>query len=110
MKRFVYLLAGLPVLLALACTTTVPSGSNAPSLKANQKQVFLIRVDGKTGDLTVDENGSEKTYARADNCKFYDTLQATVASGPGGVVKHDVILTLENKDGAWEVTKYEALY
>lgn len=108
MKCFGFLLLGLPFLLSLGCSTTVPSGSAPAShaLKDNQKQVLLIRVDGKTGNLTVEENGAERTYAQAAGCKYYDNPHSTIASSSlGAVMKSDVILTIEKKDGKDLVTE-----
>jgi hypothetical protein len=94
--------------LSLSGNTAPPSSSAAKSdgLKDNQVKGILHQTDGTTGEITLLVDGAQKKYMRAPGCKFYDHPEDTKpANNIGGLIKRDVILTLEKKDGKELVTE-----
>jgi hypothetical protein len=104
--------------LSLACgglkgiVTGGPSAAgdkDGVKLKANQVKGFLLSTDGKTGEITLETDAGTKKYMRADGCKFYEPYESTVPEpNIGRLLKGDVILTLDKKDGKELVTEIRA--
>jgi hypothetical protein len=105
-------------LLSLACGGLKGIGTGGPSaspdkdgvkLKANQVKGFLVSTDGNTGEITLETDAGTKKYMRADGCKFYEPYESTVPEpNIGGLIKSDVIVTLDKKDGKELVTEIRA--
>jgi hypothetical protein len=113
MKRVTFGLLMVAFVLSAACAGLKPGGTTAPpkgdGLKANQVKGFLVSTDGNTGEITLETDSGRKKYMRADGCKFYDTYESTIpAANIGGLIKGDVIVTLEKKDGKELVTEIRA--
>jgi hypothetical protein len=105
-------LLGSFVVLSVACgglssiSVPAPQVSESVKLKDNQVKGWLVTTDPKTGELTLDMDGTQKKYMRADGCKFYMELEDTKTEpNLNYLLKRDVVLTLEKKDGKELVTE-----
>ena len=79
-----------------------PSESTTPALKENQFRGLLVKSDGKTGDLTFEVDGKEKTYPRSADFKAYvyaDNPKPTTPFMYSDYHLRDMLVTLEKKDG-----------
>jgi hypothetical protein len=106
MKRCGYILLAGMVLMALACSGGMTTSQTAqqtgegPALKDNQVKGYLVSMDGKTGEITLDVDGVQKKYVRADHSKWYSPYESKIPSGNmSEAIGTDVILTVEKQDG-----------